>query len=443
VDADVVVVGAGAAGLAAARRLAGHSLRVIVLEARERAGGRAWSRQMTRTVLPAELGAEFIHGPAQETLALLREAGLASIDTGGDSWVSDETGDLQPNDDEFSSAASIFERACSTSEDESVEHFLQRFERDDALRNIARQARTFVEGFDAADPAIASARSIAEEWRSGVDSSTARPLGGYAPMFDHLRAACERAGVHIQFSTIVRRISWPRGTVAVEVKSHGVQARTIRARAAIVTLPAGVLRHRGDETEVIFDPELPAAKTDALRSIEMGHAVKVILCFRSAFWERIRDGRYRDAAFFRGEGPCSAYWTQVPVRGELVSAWTGGPKTAALSGFSEAELIELARDGFGATLGEAALAREEFVGGATHDWCRDPFARGAYSYIAVGGTEPRSTFAAPIDDTLFFAGEATSSDGQGGTVNGALETGERAAREVAASLGATAGTRDG
>jgi monoamine oxidase len=86
--------------------------------------------------------------------------------------------------------------------------------------------------------------------------------------------------------------------------------------------------------------------------------------------------------------------------------------------------------------GEPALAREEFEGGMMHDWGRDPFARGAYSYVAVGGGDARAALAAPVDDTLFFAGEATSNDGQGGTVNGALETGERAAREAAIALGA-------
>jgi monoamine oxidase len=88
--------------------------------------------------------------------------------------------------------------------------------------------------------------------------------------------------------------------------------------------------------------------------------------------------------------------------------------------------------------GEHELAREEFEEGVMHDWGRDPFARGAYSYVAVGGGNARAALAMPVDGTLFFAGEATSNDGQGGTVNGALETGERAAREAATSIGATA-----
>ena len=295
-----------------------------------------------------------------------------------------------------------------------------------------------LEGFDAADPAIASARAMGEEWLSGVDFAIARPLGGYRPMFDHLRDACVAAGVEIRLSTIVRRISWRPGVVAIDANCCG-KSQTIHARAAILTLPVGVLRHSGDETAVAFDPSLPPAKIEALRSIEMGHVVRVALCFRTAFWEWIRDGRYRDAAFFRCERqPFPTYWTQLPVRNELVVAWVGGPKAIALSGVAEADLIERALNGFGAFFHQSELVRKEFEGGLTHDWSRDPFARGAYSYVAVGGGDSRAVLAVPVDDTLFFAGEATSTDGQGGTVNGAFETGERAAAEAAMSLGAKA-----
>ncbi len=438
VDADAIVIGAGAAGLAAARGLAGRSVRVVLLEARDRIGGRVWSRPGGRTATPVELGAEFIHGPGELTKLLLRDAGMGAVDTGGERWTCSEDGELRCEDGDLSSFAGIVEAARTLANDESVDRFLRRFEGDEATREAATAARAFVEGFDAADPAIASARAIADEWRSGVDFATARPLRGYRPMFEHLRNACVTAGVQICLSTIVRRISWRRGVVAIDANCGG-ESRTIHARAAILTLPVGVLRHRGEETAVAFGPDLPSAKIEALRSIEMGHVVKVALWFRTAFWERIRNGRYRDAAFFGCERqPFPTYWTQLPVRNELVVAWVGGPRAIALSRGAKADLIERALNGFGALFKQPELVRKEFEGGLTHDWNRDPFARGAYSYVAVGGGDARAALAAPVDDTLFFAGEATSTDGQGGTVNGALETGERAAAEAARSLGAKA-----
>jgi monoamine oxidase len=435
-DADAIVIGAGAAGLAAAQSLATRPLRVIMLEARDRTGGRVWPLPATESAAAVELGAEFIHGRAPETMALLRDAGIAAVETGGDAWTCGEDGNLRPSTIDFLSAAGLFERARTLAGDQSVERFLRRFRNDAATREAADAARAFVEGFEAADPAVASVQAIADEWRSGVDSISARPLGGYGSMFERLRSACTGAGVESYLSMTVRRISWRRGSVTVEARRDSGESRTFSARAAIVTLPVGVLRHRGDETEVIFDPGLPAVKRDAFQSIEMGHVVKVALWFRTAFWERIEDGRYRDAGFFRCDRqPFPTYWTQFPVQDGSIVAWAGGPKAIALSGASQADTIDRALNGFGALFGEPALAREEFAGGRMHDWTHDPFARGAYSYVAVGGGNARAVLAGPVEDTLFFAGEATSTDGQGGTVNGALETGERAARELATSLG--------
>jgi monoamine oxidase len=435
-DADVIVIGAGAAGLAAARSLAARSLRVMVLEARDRIGGRVWSHPSSRSAVPAELGAEFIHGRADETTTLLRDAGIAAIDAGvGESWTYEKNVGLRRDDNIVRPAAAIFERSRALAADLSVNKFLERFEGRDGMRKTVEVARAFVEGFDAADPAIASAWSIAHEWRSGVDTTISRPLGGYPPIFELLRNACNAAGVELRLSTIVRQISWRRHEVDVEAMGSDGKSRTIRARAVVVTIPAGVLRYRGDGTDVVFAPELPAGKREALRSIETGPVVKVALWFRTAFWEQLFDGRYRDAAFFRCDArPFPAYWTQFPVRCELIVAWVGGPKANSLADTSQSEIVDLALGGFGALFGESALAREEFAGGITHDWDHDPFARGAYSYLAVGGCGARAELAAPVDDTLFFAGEATSTDGQGGTVNGALATGARAAQQAAVSL---------
>jgi monoamine oxidase len=434
-DADVIVVGAGAAGLAAARSLARRSLDVVLLEARDRVGGRVWSRRIATGTTPAELGAEFIHGPAPQTRAILRAIGGAAIETGGESWVFRE-GRLEPDADDFIASAGIFEGARALGADESVERFLRRFDGDRALRETVESARAFVEGFEAADPAIASARAIADEWRSGVDSTSARPRDGYAPLFDRLLGDCVSAGLEPRLSAAARRISWRRGGVTIEAAGAGGRSQTFRARAAILTLPVGVLRHRDDETAIAFEPALPAMKREALEKIEMGHVVKVALWFRTPFWERVHGGRYRLGAFFHVEGkPIPAYWTQLPQRSELAIAWAGGPKATALLGLSPEERIERALDGFGELFGEPVRARSEFDGALTHDWSDDPFARGAYSYVAVGGGNARAELAAPVDETLFFAGEATSSDGQGGTVNGALETGERAGAQAVAALG--------
>ncbi len=346
---------------------------------------------------------------------MLRETGAAVVDTSGDGWLCRAGAEPQPDDFELP-AASRFERGCARAADVSVVRVVQRFAGEPAMRDAVERARAFAEGFDAVDPAIASVRAIADEWRSGVDSTSARPIGGYAPLLDRLRDALAAAGVRTQLSTPVRRIAWRRGNVTVDAVDDAGAEWAIGARAAVVTLPVGVLRAAG---AVAFNPPLPPAKHAALQHIEMGAVVKVGLWFRTAFWEELRGGRYRDAGFFRcNAGSFPAYWTRVPVRTEQIAAWAGGTKATALHGLSESELIERALDGFGAALGEGALARREFVDGVMHDWDHDPYARGAYSYVAVGGGDARSALGAPVDDALFFAGEGDDrSTEQGGTVN--------------------------
>ena len=145
-----------------------------------------------------------------------------------------------------------------------MEQFLRRFEDDDALRETAgRRARS---SRGSRPPIRACKRqAIADEWESGADSTSARPLGGYGPMFELLRDDCERAGVRFAFSTRVRRISWRRGGVAVDVTDSRGESQTLRARAAIVTLPVGVLRHRGDETEIASIPSFRRQSARRLR----------------------------------------------------------------------------------------------------------------------------------------------------------------------------------
>jgi monoamine oxidase len=434
-DTDVVIVGAGAAGLAAALWLAEHSVRVVVVEARDRIGGRVLWQTVGSNGLPAELGAEFIHGAAPETSAFLAEAGLAKVETGGPSWVCTSAGGLQEVEEDFSSR-DVFERADSLVADESVDTFLRRFENDPQMRKQARRARTFVEGFEAADPALASVRSIADEVRTGVDSTSSRPVGSYAPLFEHLAARCARAGVILRLNTTVDSIAWGSRSVTIQARGVNAGVSQIEAGCAIVTVPVGVLQRAGRGAGMSFVPSLPPEKQASLRGLEMGNAVRVALTFRTPFWESVAGSRYRDAAFFRCEGGAfNAFWTQFPLHTRSIVAWAGGPRASAMSRTSIQDRVDRARDEFGAMFGERDLARREFEAGATHDWAADPFAYGVYSYVLTGGGAARAALGAPVEDTLFFAGEATATDGQGGTVSGAFQTGIRAACEAADAIG--------
>jgi monoamine oxidase len=434
---DVLIIGAGAAGLSAARALAEAGRSILLLEARDRIGGRIWTRHETDTAVPIELGAEFIHGQIPQTLGLLHEAGEAAIDTGGEHWTL-LRGKLQKRTEGlFEQVQKAIQAAELPSRpDIPFEEFLDRVDRY-ALSNEAKSlARRFVQGFDAADPARVSAQSIAAEWGSGgmLDAQQFRPSGGYSSVLTALAGKLDRTSVHVQLQTVVKRVRWKCGTVEVEGSFLGRPFRAT-APAAIVTVPVGVLQLPQDAPGAIhFSPALEE-KSAALAGIVSGPVLKVVLRFRTVFWEEPDNGRYRDAAFFHSlETTFPTFWTSMPLRSALLNAWIGGPPAAQLSEQSDARIVQEALESLQAMFG-LPVGKTQLEAAFVHNWQRDPFACGAYSYVSVGNNDTaRRTLAEPVQDTLFFAGEATDTEGEAATVTGALQSGTRAAREVNESL---------
>lgn len=429
---DIIVIGAGAAGLAAAAGLAGSGRSVLLLEARDRIGGRIWTRLEPELAAPMELGAEFIHGDSPETSELLREGGSTALDISGGYW-SFIDGRLQERAESLlGKVRAALEAADVLSKpDISLEDFLAG-DQGRALPEEARtMARAFVSGFDAADPRVVSLHSIAEEWGRGgmLDSSQSRPLGGYHAALLALRARLGDSRVHLQLQTVVSAVRWSDSAVEVEGFRLGQPFRAT-ARKAIITVPIGVLKAPAEAPGGIsFVPRLDT-KQAALAQLVSGPVLKVILHFRRSFWRELDQGRYADAAFFQAPGKAfPTFWTPLPLRAPLLNVWAGGPSAARLCGLSDAEIVRQALDCVSAVFcggnGVPELQAAYF-----HNWERDAYARGAYSYVAAGGGNARKVLATPLSGTLFFAGEATDTTGDATTVTGALRSGTRAALEV-------------
>jgi len=427
-SADVLVLGAGAAGLAAAAELAGAGRSVLVLEARDRIGGRVWTVGDAESPVPLELGAEFVHGEAGLTLEALRRAGSAPVDVDGAHWIL-RHGKLRPMDDLFPKVERALRRAERRKDVPFATYLASRHLR--WLSPRARElARMLVEGFDAADPARVSARSIAEEWSGGALDRQHRPLGGYGRLVESLAARARRGGARIRLATAVRLVRWRRGHVEVEGVSAGVRFVAAAPRA-IVTLPLGVLRLvPGEAGSVRFDPPL-REKARALDHLAVGPVLKVLLRFGDAFWEEIDGGRYRDAGFFHApRARFPTFWTSLPARTPILVAWAGGPNAVRLAGASSGEIVEAAVASLRTIFGGRRPRSRDLRGARVHDWQSDPYSRGAYSYVAVGGHFARRALAAPLRGTLHFAGEATDTGSDTGTVEGALKSGVRAARRI-------------
>jgi monoamine oxidase len=434
---DVVIIGAGVSGLAAASALRKSGLSVLILEARDHVGGRAWTRHEPDLSAPIELGAEFIHGRVPETFELLREVGQAALDTSGAHWTLRNGKLVRNTEDLFGAIQTALERSNVLKEpDISFETWLSRSGQYGLSPEAATMAKAFVEGFDAADPARVSAHFIAREWGSGgmLDSPQFRPLGGYSSVLAALAGSLDRENIRLQLQTVVREVRWKRDSVEIDAIFLD-RPFSVQAACAIVTLPLGVLQAPAEAAGAVrFVPGLDS-KRKALEGLVFGPVLKLSLRFRSVFWEELDGGKYQGASFFHAAATAfPTFWTSLPLRAPLLTAWIAGPKAARLSMFETPHITRQALESLSAIFGGRPHSEFELEAAYLHNWQTDPFARGAYSYIAVGGAEARRTLAAPLEDTLFFAGEATDTEDEAATVTGALQSGERAAREVTERL---------
>jgi monoamine oxidase len=416
---DTLVVGAGAAGLYAACELTRAGRQVVVLESSHRVGGRILTEFETRAGVPIELGAEFIHGDAPETTRLLDEARLATVRALGRHYRSDR-GKLSAQGPVWGRMQRVFSHLSTRrKEDRSFQEFLDDEPGGARLREERELARGFVQGFNGADPALVSEKSLAEQGNPTEGAAEARRIvNGYAALVVHLER--EIAG-RIRLRTAARRIVWN----ADEVVVTDAQGAEHRARTAIVTVPLPMLQNG----TIRIEPEVPALRRAAERLV-MGHVLRVAVVVRERFWEE----KAEDLGYLHAPTrPITVWWTQNPLHVPLIIGWAGGPPALELthSGLVEETVVTELAHAF--RMRRAAMeSRIESL--HWHDWSRDEHTRGAYSYVGVGGTNAPRALARPIGGRLFIAGEATDAE-TGGTVEAALASAKRAVRGALRTLG--------
>lgn len=420
---DVLILGAGMAGLTAARTLAQAGLRVLVLEAQQRVGGRILTERAHGKTI--ELGAEFVHGRPQELLDLIHEAGLTLYERTGQQ-ISAEGTHLVPQslEDRQETFDPLEALKHLTGPDLSFTAYLDR-------RNIHGEARTsaigYVEGFNAADAMVASAAALGRQQQveDAADGDRAFKIReGYDRLPQFLAAELTRLSADLRLSTPVTAIEWQPGHVTLTTP-----AGPLHAPRCLITLPLGVLH----ANSVPFTPSLPPATTSALHGLRMGPVARFTLVFRRPFWHHLEpqpDMQHLSFLFASDRTP-SVWWTSHPSPAPTLTGWVGGPRSLPLLAQSP---DALAREACTSLAGifdlEPAWVLEQLLSCHTHNWSADPHALGAYSYVAVDGLTASHTLSQPIADTLFLAGEHTDTTGNWGTVHAALRSGLRAAHQI-------------
>jgi monoamine oxidase len=414
----IIVIGAGAAGLMAARELGKAGKKVIVLEARDRIGGRIWPLSLGSFGYEAQAGAEFVHGEALVTKSLAQEAGMTLIETEGDMWSSCD-GELTINGVSIPDQDILHDKLRALGEDMPISTFLDRYFSEERFAPLRKAILDMVQGYDAANPDRVSTFELREEWLGGVWKQY-RIKEGYGALLIFLESECRAHGVEIHLNTHIQKIE----TNGTTVKAHDDKSTAYEGAKAIVTVPLPIL------SDITFVPPIPE-KLYAASQMGFGGVIKILLRFKDQWWTNTLGKDFSKMDFMFSDGEIRTWWTQYPLPYPVLTGWIAGPHAEKLKDRSDDDILDIAIASL-ATIFKVPvdILYQNLVRPMIANWSADPYTKGAYSYATTVSRAARAEILKPVFGTIFFAGEALYEGKETATVEGALASGLSTAQKI-------------
>ena len=420
---DVIIIGAGASGLMAAKILTDVKKKICILEARGRIGGRIHTISKPGFTKAIEAGAEFIHGKLPITLKLLNEAGIKYYETDGE-LLQVENGEFIKKEDFIEHADQLMKKLKELDHDMSIAELLKKYFADERYVEMKRSLQQYIEGYEAADINDFSAMALKEEWEN-EDEEQYRVEGGYGMLMEYLKEQLLLNRGSIYFNRIVKKIAWKQGYVEVITKED----EKFSSDKILVTVPLIFLKGEENEAAISFDPELPVI-SEAAKQIGYGGVIKIVLEFDHAFWETGEVRKAEDMFFLFSGEKIPTWWSQLPDKTPILTGWLAGPKAIELEDADDEKILEYAFRSLSSIFDINIEILQQYIKGShVHNWIADPFSKGAYAYDSITSAAAKNILAAPVSNTLFFAGEALSKY-LTGTVEAALQSGKYAAEKI-------------
>lgn len=434
-NSEILIIGAGAAGLMAAYTLAKAGKKVIILEARNRIGGRIHTLNNTSFFKQAELGAEFVHGNLPVTLKLFKEAGIKCHPSSGEMWHYNN-GRFTKGFEQADNWELLIQKLNELEQDTSIGDFLQKQFSDEKYSKLRKWVNKFVSGYDTADPFKVSAFALRREWQSEDEDTQYRVDGGYGKVISYLANESKANGSQLFLNSVVKDIHWEHN----QVEAITADKVSYKANKVIIALPLGVLQaDTSEEGAITFSPSVPQYN-HAIQQMGFGAIIKILLAFKNTFWEneetaKLAGSSLKEMGFLLSDEEIPTWWTQYPEHSNVLTGWLGGPPAEKKIDLSNEELLQQGIQSlsniFKRNIEEL---KDNLIAWNVVNWTADPFTCGSYAYDTIAAPGARKILNAPINNTIYFAGEYLYDGPAMGTVEAALTSGEEVAKALLKSI---------